>query len=172
MPARHHYFSIMLQTVIHPCMQPQRCSRGHPRKRRGVVCQERLRTLSLSPSHALSLSPLHAPSLSRSWAPSPSPSHIQPKLDDIDNDSEESDTGAPELWDPHAGLKTLVFDGLVSVANMEMDVDLPTGGEEEVRASMVEMMVDLEQHDDGEWLPPRLRKRTTRKTGMISSVGR
>jgi hypothetical protein len=54
---------------------------------------------------------------------------------------------------------------------MEMEEDLPPGGEE-VRASMVKMMVDLEQHNDGEWLPPRLQKRTTRKTGMISSVGR
>jgi len=93
-------------------------------------------------------------------------------LDDIDNDSEESDTSAPELWDPHAGLKPLVLDGHVSDANMEMEEDLPPGGEEEVHASMVKMMVNLEQCDDGEWLPPRLQKRTTRKTGMISSVGR
>jgi len=54
---------------------------------------------------------------------------------------------------------------------MKMEEDLLPGGEE-VCASMVEMMVDLEQHNDGEWLPPRLQKRTTRKTGMISSVGR
>jgi hypothetical protein len=93
-------------------------------------------------------------------------------LDDIDNDLEESDTGAPELWDPHASLKPSKLDGHVSDADMEMEEDLPPGGEKEVRASMVEMMVDLEQRDDGEWLPPRLRKRTTRKTGMISSVGR
>jgi hypothetical protein len=92
-------------------------------------------------------------------------------LDDIDNDSEESDTGAPELWDPHAGLKPSELDGHVSDADMEMEEDLPPGGEE-VHTSMVEMMVDLEQCDDGEWLPPRLRKRTTRKTGMISSIGR
>ncbi len=105
--------------------------------------------LSLSPSHAPSLSPSHALSLSPSWAPSPSPSCIQcPELDDINNDSDESDTGAPELWDPHAGLKLSELDGHVSDANMEMEEDLPPGGEEEVRASMVEM------------------------TGMISSAGR
>jgi hypothetical protein len=114
---------------------------------------------------------LRTASPSRSWAPSPSPSHIQPELDDIDNDSEESDTGAPELWDPHASLKPLGLDGHVSDADMEMEEDLPPGGEE-VCAFMVKMMVNLEQHDNGEWLPPRLRKRTTRKTGMISSVGR
>jgi hypothetical protein len=179
-PARHHYFSIALQTVIHPRMQPQRRSRGRPRKRRGVVRQERLCAPSPSPSHAPSPSPSRAPSLSpsrapspsRSWAPSPSPSRSQPELDDIDNNSEESDTGAPKLWDPHAGLKPLKLDGHVSDADIEMEEDLPPGGEKEVRASMVEMMVDLEQRDDGEWLPPRLRKRTTRKTGMISSVGR
>jgi len=55
---------------------------------------------------------------------------------------------------------------------MEMEEDLPPGGEEEVCASMVKMMVNLEQCNDGEWLPPRLQKRTTRKTGMISSAGR
>jgi hypothetical protein len=38
---------------------------------------------------------------------------------------------------------------------MEMEEDLPPGGEE-VHTSMVEMMVDLEQRNDGEWLPPRL----------------
>jgi hypothetical protein len=76
-------------------------------------------------------------------------------LDDIDNDSEESDIGAPKLWDPHAGLKPLELDGHVSDADMEMEEDLPPRGEE-VRTSMVEMMVNLEQCNDGEWLPPRL----------------
>ena len=94
-------------------------------------------------------------------------------MDDIDNDSDESDTGTPELWDPHASLKPSELDSHVSDADMVMEEDLPPGGEEEVHSSMVEMMVDLEQRDDGEWLPPRLRKRTiARKTGMISSAGR
>src|SRR6266851_3717553 len=56
-----------------------------------------------------------------------------PESDDINNDSDESDTGAPELWDPHAGLKLSELDGHVSDANMEMEEDLPPGGEEEVR---------------------------------------
>jgi len=77
-------------------------------------------------------------------------------LDDIDNDSDESDTGAPELWDPHAGLKLLELDSHVLDADMEMEEDLPPGGEEEVCAFMVKIMVDLEQCDNGEWLPPRL----------------
>jgi hypothetical protein len=94
-------------------------------------------------------------------------------LDDINNDLDESDTGACELWDPHAGLKPSKLDGHISDADMEMEEDLPPGGEKEVCGSMVEMMVNLEQHDDGEWLPPRLWKRTTaRKSGVISSAGR
>jgi hypothetical protein len=78
-----------------------------------------------------------------------------------------------ELWDPHAGLKPSELDSHISDADMEMEEDLPPGGEKEVHGSMVEMMVNLEQHNDGEWLPPRLQKRTTaRKTGVISSAGR
>jgi len=77
-------------------------------------------------------------------------------LDDINNDLDESNTGAPKLWDPYASLKPSELDGHVLDANIEMEKDLPPGGEEEVCAPMVKMMVDLEQHDDGEWLPPRL----------------
>jgi hypothetical protein len=54
-------------------------------------------------------------------------------------------------------------------ADIEMEDDLPSRGDWEVSASMVNMMVNLEEHDDGEWLPPRLRKKIeARKTGIIS----
>jgi len=81
----------------------------------------------------------------------------------------ESDTGVLNLWDPHASLKPLELDGCASDADVKMEDDLPSGGDREVSASMVNMMVDLEERDDGEWLPPRLRKKIeARKTGIIS----
>jgi hypothetical protein len=56
-------------------------------------------------------------------------------------------------------------------ANIEMEDDLPPGGDKEVSTAIVNMMVNLEEHKDGEWLPPRLRKRIkARKIGIISSA--
>jgi hypothetical protein len=164
---RHHY------------MQRQSRPRGHPRKRRGVVRHGRSRAPSPSPSHAQrpgpshtpSPSPSRAPGLSRSCAPSSSPSRVElPESNEIDTDL-ESDTGVPKLWDPRAGLKPLRKDDLASDVDIEIEGDLPPGGEKEVHAPLVDMMVDLEQRGDGEWLPPRLRKKVAaRKTGMISSA--
>jgi hypothetical protein len=75
------------------------------------------------------------------------------------------------LWDPHAGLKPSERDNLASDASIEVEDDLPLRGDEEVSAAMVNMMVDLEEHEDGEWLPPRLCKRVkARKKGIISSA--
>ena len=52
-----------------------------------------------------------------------------------------------------------------------MEDDLPSGGDKEVSTAMVNMMVDLEEHEDGEWLPPRLQKKIkARKIGIISSA--
>jgi hypothetical protein len=52
-----------------------------------------------------------------------------------------------------------------------MEDDLPPGGDKEVSTAMVNMMVDLEEREDGEWLPPRLRKKIkARKIGIISSA--
>jgi hypothetical protein len=89
-------------------------------------------------------------------APSPSPSRYElPESDEIETDL-ETDTGAPKKWDPRAGLKPSEKDDLASDANIEMEGDLPPGGYREVHAPSVDMMVDLEQRGDGEWLPPRL----------------
>ena len=68
-------------------------------------------------------------------------------------------------------MKPLERDDLASDASIEVEDDLPPGGDKEVSAAMVNMMVDLEEHEDGEWLPPRLHKRVkARKKGIISSA--
>ena len=62
-------------------------------------------------------------------------------------------------------------DDLASDGSIKVEDDLPPEGDEEVSAAMVNIMVDLEEHEDGEWLPPRLRKRVkARKKGIISSA--
>jgi len=128
-----------------PSMQPKRRPQGRPKKKR--------------------------PMWKRSCAPSLSPPHVQlSEEDDINTDS-ESNTGARDLWDPHAGLKPSERDDLASDGSIKVEDDLPPEGDEEVLAAMVNMMVDLEEHEDGEWLPPRLRKRVkARKKGIISSA--
>src|SRR6266851_3420320 len=111
----------------------------------------------------------------QSHAPSPGPSHLRPaESDGIDVDS-ESDTSAPDLWDPHVGLKPSEMDGCTSDANVEMEDELLPGGEEEVNMAMVELMIKLEGCDeqDEEWLPPKeKRKVMARKKGMISFAPR
>jgi len=68
-------------------------------------------------------------------------------------------------------LKPLERDNCASDANIEMEDDLPPGGDKEVSTAMVNMMVDLEEHEDGEWLPLRLQKKIkARKIGIISSA--
>ena len=87
----------------------------------------------------------------------------------------ESDTGAPNLWDPHTGLKPSELDGCALDAGVEMENELPPGGEEEVNTAMVDLMIDLEGSDeqDEEWLPPREKtKLMARKKGMVSFAPR
>jgi len=60
------------------------------------------------------------------------------------------------LWDPHAGLKPSERDDRALDAEIDIEDDLPLGGDQEVSTAMVNMMVDLEERDDGEWLPPSL----------------
>ena len=47
-------------------------------------------------------------------------------------------------------------DNHASDVKIEVEDVLPPGGDDEVSAAMVNMMVDLEKHKDGEWLPLRL----------------
>jgi hypothetical protein len=105
----------------------------------------------------------------RSGAPSPGPSCAE-RLDGIDEgDNDPSDTGDPELRDPHTGLKPQPpADDLASDGEVEIEEDLPYGGEREVNGAMVDMMVELSDCDerDAEWLPAKERWRLeARKKG-------
>ena len=69
--------------------------------------------------------------------------HSSPsESDDVSADS-ESDTNPPCTWDPDVGLKPSELDNDAS-ANIEMEVDLPPGADEELSGDMVDMMFDLE----------------------------
>jgi hypothetical protein len=65
------------------------------------------------------------------------------------------------LWDPHAGLKPSERDDHALDTEIDIKDNLPLGGDQKVSTAMVNMMVCLEEHNDGEWLPPRLRKRSS-----------
>src|SRR5216683_1859607 len=108
-------------------------------------------------------------------AQSPGPSCLRPaELDGVDVDS-ESDTGVPDSWDPYVGLKPSELDGCTLDAGVEMESELPPGGEKEVNAAMVNLMINLKGCDerDEEWLPLReKRKLMARKKGMISFTPR
>ena len=87
----------------------------------------------------------------------------------------DDDTGAPNVWDPHTGLKPLALDDCASNANIEMEDDLPYGGESELSSEMIDMMVDLDDCNarDVDWLPLKeQRKIADRKIGMISFASR
>ncbi len=127
-------------------MEPECQRRGRLRKKKRAA-QKRSRALSLSP-----------------------PCVQISKADGINTDL-ESDTGALDLWDPHAGLKPSVVDDWASDADVQLEDDLPPGEDKKVSASIVNMMVDLEEREGGEWLSPRVWKKIkARKTGIISSV--
>ena len=129
-------------------MQPQQRPRGRPRKKRKTKKVQDTRE--------------------RSRAPSPSPHRARPLENVDDDDDNTSDTGDPELWDPHAGLKPSQLDGRVSDGEIEIEDDLPYGGEKELNSTMIDMMLDLGDYDerDGEWLPPKERKKLeARKKG-------
>ena len=67
----------------------------------------------------------------------------------------DEETGDPTLWDCHAGMKALQLDDCALDEELEMEDELPYGGANEVNSRMVNMLVDLEEHDawDDEWLP-------------------
>ncbi len=60
----------------------------------------------------------------------------------------ESDTGVPDSWDPHVGLKLLELDGCALDAGVEMESELPPEGEEEENVVMVDLMIDLKGCDE------------------------
>ena len=111
----------------------------------------------------------------QSHAPSPGPSRLWPAESDGVNVDLESDTSMPSSWNPHVGLKPSEGDNYTSDADVKMESELPPGGEGEVNAAMVKLMIDLKGCDkpDKEWLPPReKRKAMAKKTGMISFTPR
>ena len=74
-------------------------------------------------------------------------SHSSPsKSDDVGADS-ESDTNPPRTWDPDVGLKPSELDD-DALADIEMEVDLPPGADEELSSDMVNMMFNLEGCDE------------------------
>ena len=116
------------------------------------------------------------PKCERSQAPSLSPSHTCP-LGDADNDDDDpldldaEDT--PGLQELHVGLKPLPLpeDGEALDSEGEIEDDLPYGADKEVNSTMINMMVELGDHDerDMEWLPAKEWKIiNTRKKGVVS----
>jgi hypothetical protein len=55
-------------------------------------------------------------------------------------------------------LKPLEKDDCASDTNIEVEDDLSPGGDEEVSTAMVNIVVDLEECEDEEWLSLRLCK--------------
>src|SRR6266851_5881345 len=109
----------------------------------------------------------------RSQVPSPSPSRARPS-GDVDNDDDnpfDSDAGDPKLWDLHVGLKPLLLDGETSDGEDNIEGNLPYRGAKEVNSTMINMMVELSNCDEGimEWLPASERKRVeAKKKGIVS----
>src|SRR5229473_8676006 len=131
-------------------VKPKSCPQGCPQKR------QRMKKKGLN---------------EQAQAPCPRPSRSWPSSDANTDD----DTGTPESWDPHAGLKPSPQDDCASDADIKMEEDLPYGAVNEVSDVMIDMMVDLDDCDtrDLEWLPLKeQRKLATRKTGLISCASR
>jgi len=67
-------------------------------------------------------------------------------LDDVSANS-ESDTNPPHTWDPNVGLKPSELNN-DTLADIEMEADLPPGADEELSSDMVNMMFNLEGCDE------------------------
>jgi hypothetical protein len=94
-------------------------------------------------------------------------------LDGIDEgDSDCSNTGDPELWDPNVGSKPSLQDNWRLDGEVEVEEDLPYGGAKEVNSAMIDMMIELGNYDDehdGEWLPVKEWLRLeAKKKGIVS----
>jgi len=86
--------------------------------------------------------------------------------DNVSDDSDESDTGPANLWNPHTGLKPLELDGDALDSEIDLDGNLPYGATFKVNDLMMEMMISLEDAQDLDWLPAEEQKRlANRKKG-------
>jgi hypothetical protein len=94
-------------------------------------------------------------------APSTHPSHINIEASDEssndDNHSDQSDTSPRKLWNPHSGLKPSEEDREASDGK---DNNLPHSA---VNNMMVEMIANLEDDCDLDWLPFKERQKLERK---------
>jgi hypothetical protein len=93
-------------------------------------------------------------------------------LDGVDEgDSNPSNTGDPELWDPNVGLKPSPQDDWGPDGEVEVEEDLPYGGAREVNSAMIDMIIKLGDYDehDGKWLPVKEWSRLeAKKKGIVS----
>jgi hypothetical protein len=105
-------------------MKPQSHPQGHPWK------QQRVKDKGLAKQ-------------AQAQAPCPRSSCDQPS----DDANLDDNTSAPNVWDPHTGLKPSALDNCVSNADIAMEDDLPYGGVCEISSAMINMMVDLDDCD-------------------------
>ena len=94
-------------------------------------------------------------------------------MDGIDEgNSNHSDTGDPELWDPNAGSKPSPQDNWGPDGEVEVEEDLPYGGAREVNSAMINMMIELSNYDnehDSNWLLVKKQSRLeAKKKGIVS----
>jgi len=68
------------------------------------------------------------------------------ELDDVSANS-ESDTNPPHTCDPNVGLKPSELNN-DTLADIEMEADLPPGADEKLSGDMVNMMFNLEGCDE------------------------
>jgi len=94
----------------------------------------------------------------RSHAASRSPSRVEASTGAPD-DGDESDTGLANLWNPHTSLKPSELDEEALDGEVGLEGDLPYGTTIKVNDLMMEMMIDLEDARDLDWLPLEERMR-------------
>ena len=87
--------------------------------------------------------------------PNSSPSHSE--APDNGDEGNWSDTGPAQLWNPH-GLKPSKEDGDASDGDVVIEDDLPYGAAFQVNDNLVDMLVEMEDARDLDWLPPKEQK--------------
>ncbi|SRR6266581_1114724 len=73
--------------------------------------------------------------------------------DEESDDGDESDTGPAGLWNPRSGLKPSELDGEASDGDVDIEDDLPYGAAFELNNAMIQMIIELEDARDLDWLP-------------------
>jgi len=73
--------------------------------------------------------------------------------DEESDDGDESDTGPAGLWNPCSSLKPSELDGEASDGDVDIKDDLPYGAAFELNNAMIQMIIELEDARDLDWLP-------------------